>query len=59
MNINTKSENWSITEQNIALQGLFEVTNSSRQAEIFQAIGNTTREKYSMISDHDSIEGSC
>ena len=60
MNINTESKNWSIAEENVALQGLFEVTTSSREAGIHQAIiGNATREKYSMISDHDLIKGSC
>ena len=59
MNMNTESENRSIAEENVALQGVFEVTTSSREAEIFQAIGNATREKYSMISDHDLIKGSC
>jgi len=50
---NTESKNWSITEENIALQGLFEVTVSSREAEICQAIGNVTWEKYLIISDHN------
>ena len=47
MHINVQSENWGITEENIALQGVFEITTSSRAAEIQQAIGNATREKYS------------
>ena len=48
MHINVQSENWGITEENIALRGFFEITTSSRAAEIHQAIiGNATREKYS------------
>ena len=38
MNINTESKNWSIAEENIAFQRLFEVTTSSREAKICQAI---------------------
>ena len=34
MNINTESGNWAIEEENIALRRLFEITTTSREAEI-------------------------
>lgn len=53
MNITLESESWAIAEENIALRGLIEITTNSKEADIRQAIGKATRQKFSMISNDD------
>ena len=58
MNITLESESWAIAQNIvlrglIALRGLIEITKNSKEADIRQAIGKATRQKFSMISNDD------
>ena len=53
VNISVESESWAITDENIVLRGLIELTTASKEAEIRAEIGKATRMKFPMVSDTD------
>ena len=53
VNISVGSESWAITDDNILLRGLVDVTTTSKEDEIRAEIGKAIRSKYPMITDSD------
>ena len=53
VNISVESESWAITDENIVLRRLIELTTAMKEAEIRAEIGKATRMNFPMVSDTD------